>query len=91
VSSTGGGTVYLVHATKPDDVGAAVEIVFTTEDEARAYALDRSRDWRVLAVSVTRYLIAELGTRHPVAWYVNGAEQPRRAPRPGRLYPTDEA
>ena len=62
MSSTGGGTVYLVHATKPDDAGA-VEIVFTTEGEARAYALDRSRDWRVVAVSVTRYVIAELGTR----------------------------
>jgi hypothetical protein len=90
VSSTGGGTVYLVHATKPDDTGV-VEIVFTTEHEARTYALDRSRDWRILAVSITRYVIAELGTRYPVAWYVNGAEQPRRAPRPGKLYPTDEA
>jgi hypothetical protein len=45
VSTPDGGTVYLVHATKPDDTGA-VEIVFTTDNEARAYALDRSRDWR---------------------------------------------
>ena len=65
--------------------------MFTSEREARAYALDRSRDWRILAVSITRYVIAELGTRHPVAWYADGAEQPHRAPRPGRLYPTDDA
>jgi len=90
VSSTDGGTVYLVHASKPDDTGA-VEIVFTTEHEARAYALDRSRDWPVLAVSVTRYRIGELGTRHPVAWYMNGTEQPPRAAPPGSLYPTEEA
>ena len=32
MSSTGGGTVYLVHATKPDDAGA-IEIVFTTEPD----------------------------------------------------------
>lgn len=80
--------VYSVHTTRPDDVGA-VEIVFTTEREARSYAADRSRDFRVLAVSVTRFVVGELGTRHPVAWYVDGAEQPDRATRPGRLYPTD--
>jgi hypothetical protein len=80
--------VYAVHTTRPDDVGA-VEIVFTCEREARAYAKDRSTDWRVIAASVTRFVVGELGTRHPVAWFVNGIEQPRRANRPGRLYPTD--
>jgi hypothetical protein len=82
--------IYSVHTTKPDDIGA-VEIVFTTEHEARAYAKDRSTDWRVLATSVTRFTIGELGTRHPVAWFVEGQEQPQRAPRPGRFYPTDGA
>jgi hypothetical protein len=80
--------VYSVHTTKPDDIGA-VEIVFTTEREACAYAKDRSTDWRVLAVSVTRFRIGELGTRHPVAWYVDGVEQPQRKARPGAFYPTD--
>ncbi len=80
--------VYSVHATGPDDLGA-VEIVFTDECEAVAYARGRSTDWRVLAASVTRFTIGELGTRHPIAWYVDGAEQPPRAARPGRFYPTD--
>jgi hypothetical protein len=81
--------VYSVHTTRPDDIGA-VEIVFRTERDAIAYAKDRSTDWRVLAASVTRFTIGELGTRHPVAWFVDGEPQPPRAPRPGgRFYPTD--
>jgi hypothetical protein len=80
--------VFTVHTMRPDDIGA-VEIVFTTEHEALAYAADRSTDWRVLAASVTRFTIGELGTRHPVAWFVDGQEQPQRAPRPGEFYPTD--
>jgi hypothetical protein len=81
--------VYSVHVTRPDDVGA-VEIVFTSEREACAYAKDRSTDWRVVAASVTRFTIGELGTRHPVAWFVDGAKQSPRAARPGdRFYPTD--
>jgi hypothetical protein len=79
--------VYSVHTTRPDDIGA-VEIVFRTEREAVAYAMDRSTDWRVLAASVTRFTIGELGTRHPVAWFVKGKEQPHRDARPGRFYPT---
>jgi hypothetical protein len=78
---------YSVHTTKPDDIGA-VEIVFRTEREAIAYAKDRSTDWRVRAASVTRFTVGELGTRHPVAWFVEGVEQPPRAARPGRFYPT---
>jgi hypothetical protein len=79
--------VYSVHIVRPDDVGA-VEIVFRTEREARAYALDRSRDFRVSSASVTGFTIGELGTRHPVAWYVDGTEQRQRFDRP-QLYPTD--
>jgi hypothetical protein len=80
--------VFSVHTARPDDVGA-VEIVFRSAAEAIAYAKDRSTDWRVLAASVTRFTIGELGTRHPVAWFVDGTEQPPRATRPGRFYPTD--
>jgi hypothetical protein len=83
-----GGAVYSVHTTRPDDVGA-VEVVFTSEREAREYAQDRSSDWRVLAASVTRFVVGQLGTRHPVAWFVGGIEQPPRSTRPGRLYQTD--
>jgi len=80
--------IFTVHTVRPGDVGA-VEIVFITEKEARAYARDRSTDFRVLASSVTRFTIAHLGTRHPVAWFVGGKEQPHREPRPGNFYPTD--
>lgn len=82
--------VYSVHTARPNDIGA-VEIVFRTEREAIAYARDRSTDWLVLAASVTRFTIGELGTRHPVAWFVDGKEQPARPARPGRLYPTATA
>lgn len=83
-----GGAVYSVHTTKPDNVGA-IEIIFSTEDAARTYAQQRSTDLRVLSVSVTRFVVGELGTRHPVTWFVDGVEQPRRYDR--RLYPTDGA
>jgi hypothetical protein len=42
-----------------------------------------------MAASVTRFTVGELGTRHPVAWFVDGQEQPQREPRPGSFYPTD--
>jgi len=88
IISTRRVVIYSVHTTRPDDIGA-VDILFTTEREALEYAKDRSTDWRVLAASVTRFMVGELGTRHPVAWFVDGLEQPHRAARPGKLYPTD--
>jgi hypothetical protein len=51
--------IYSVHTTRPDDIGA-VEIVFRTEREAIAYAMDRSTDWRIVATAVTRFTIGEL-------------------------------
>ncbi|MGH3586287.1 MAG: hypothetical protein ACRDQ0_08165 [Pseudonocardia sp.] len=77
--------VYSVHTTRPDEAGA-VEIVFTSEPEARAYARDRSTDWRVTSASVTRFTVGELGTRWPIGWYVDGVEQSPRWNR--QLYPT---
>jgi len=74
--------VYAVHTTRPDEVGA-VEIVFEDEYQARDYARSRSADHRVLAVSVTTYVLGELGTRYPVAWYRSGEEQ-HRPPGPRR-------
>jgi hypothetical protein len=63
-----GERVYAVHATRPEEVGS-VEVIFSDEQAARAYAVSRSTDHRVLAVSVTEFVMGELGTRHPVAWY----------------------
>ena len=79
-------TVYSVHATRPDDVGA-VEVIFGSEAEAREYARSRSLDDRVLSTSVTSFRVGRLGTRQSVAWFVEGNEQPRSFSR--RLYPTD--
>jgi hypothetical protein len=81
-------TVFAVHATRADDVGV-VEIVFASERNARTYAAERSRDFDVLAASVTRFVVDELGTRFAIAWYVDGAEQPARKVRPGRIYPAE--
>ena len=78
--------VFTVHAVKPGEAGA-VEIVLDDEPTALAYARDRSRDFRVLSASVTRFTVGELGTRHPVAWFVDGVEQPRHHDR--QLYPAD--
>jgi len=81
--------VFTVHVTRPDQVGA-VEIIFRSERDAYAYARDRSRDFRVTSASVTRFVLAELGTRHPVAWFRDGEEQPHRFHGPERqFYPTD--
>lgn len=79
--------VYAVHTARPNEIGA-VEVILPTEAEARAYALDRSQDDRILSASVTRFEVGKLGTRRAVAWYVQGAEQPARFDRPC-LYPTD--
>jgi hypothetical protein len=83
-----GNVVYSVHTSRPGEVGA-VEIVFTSEQEARAYARDRSTDWRIVSASVTRFTVGELGTRTPVGWYVGGVEQREHWDR--QLYPTDDS
>lgn len=80
------GVVFTVHSARPDDVGA-VEIIYSSEREARAFAESRSRDYRVRSASVTRFHVGQFGARHPVAFYVDGSEQPQRFNRP-RLYPT---
>jgi hypothetical protein len=83
-----GEHVYAVHATRPDEVGS-VEVIFPDEPSARAYAASGSDDHRVLAVSVTEFVMGELGSRQPVAWYRDGQLQDQRAPRPGAVYPVE--
>lgn len=80
--------MYAVHSTRPDETGA-VEILFASEAEACAYAIHRSTDFRVEAAVVTRYALGELGTRHPVAWYINGEPQDHRALPVGTMYPVE--
>lgn len=82
--------VYAVHCTRPDDAIGAVEIVFSDEQEARSYAVDRSRDFRVVAVSVTSFRLGQLGTREPLCWFKDGVlQEDPRAKRPGSLYPAE--
>ena len=83
--------VFTVHVTKPGEVGA-VEIILRSESDACAYARDLSRDHRVTSASVTRFVLAELGNRHPVAWFRDGVEQPQRFHGPERqFYPAASA
>jgi hypothetical protein len=81
--------VYACHSVRPDEGAGAVEVIFSSEQEARRYARSRSNDWSILSCSVTRYELAQLGTRHPLAFYMDGDEQAARSPRPGQYYPTD--
>jgi hypothetical protein len=78
--------VYAVHTARPDEIGA-VEIIFLDESDARSYARDRSRDWRVLSASVTSYVVGQLGTRHPLVAYRDGGEINPRSLQ--QMYPTD--
>jgi hypothetical protein len=64
-------TVYAIDATRPDET-RAVEVILGVERDARAYAADRSLNHHVAAVRVTSYVLEELGTRQPVAWYRDG-------------------
>lgn len=77
--------VFTVHTTRPEDAGT-VEVIYGSEREARAFAESRSRDLRVKSASVTRFLVGQFGTRHPIALYVAGTEQPQWFNRP-HLYP----
>src|SRR5918996_4185271 len=81
--------MYAVHSTRPDETGA-VEILFASEAEACAYAIHRSTDFRVVAAVVTRYALGRLGTRHPVAWYINGEPQDARAIPASAIYPVEQ-
>jgi hypothetical protein len=81
--------VYAVHSTRADETGA-VEVLFCSEAEARAYAVSRSNDFRVLASVVTRYALGRLGTRHPIAWYINGEPQDARAIPASAIYPVEQ-
>lgn len=82
--------VFAVHTTRPDEGAGAIEVIFTDERSARAYARSRSNDWRITSASVTRYTLGQFGTRRPVAWYQQGDERDIRATRPDqRYYPTD--
>jgi hypothetical protein len=69
-----GGEKEVVHGQH----GQRGAVLFASEAEACAYTKRRSTDFPVVASVVTRYALGELGSRHPVAWYVNGPSSPSR-------------
>lgn len=80
---------FSIHTERPGDAVGAVEMIHTSEDAARAYAASRSSDLTIKSARVTRYTVGQLGTRTPIALYVDGEERPRPDLGQGRrLYPS---
>jgi putative Ca2+/H+ antiporter (TMEM165/GDT1 family) len=72
--SARGVSVWTVHATLAAEV-RPTEAVFSTWPAALDHAKTVSRDSGVLAASVVRFTLDELGTRTGVATFVHGRRQ----------------
>jgi hypothetical protein len=70
----GGKLVWAVHVTLVNEV-RPTDAVFGGEQAACAHARAMSKDTEVLAASVVRFTIDELGTRKGVAMFVEGKRQ----------------
>jgi hypothetical protein len=70
----GGKLVWAVHVTLVNEV-RPTDAVFGTEEAAGIHARAMSQDIEVLAASVVRFTLDELGTRKGVAMYVDGKRQ----------------
>ena len=70
----GGKRVWAVHTTLASEV-RPTDAVFGTEEAACTHAREMSQDTEVLAASVVRFTIDELGTRRGVAMFVDGKRQ----------------
>ena len=70
----GGKLVWAVHVTLPNEV-RPTDAVFGTEQAACTRASAMSQDTEVLAASVVRFTVDELGTRKGVAMFVDGERQ----------------
>lgn len=66
--------VWAVHITLANEV-RPTEAIFTTEREASAHAATLSQDTGVLAASVVRFVLGEVGSRRGVAMFVAGKRQ----------------
>jgi hypothetical protein len=66
--------VWAVHTTLPSEI-RPTDAVFGTEEAACARACEMSTDAEVLAASVVRFAVDELGTRRGVAMFVDGQRQ----------------
>ena len=70
----GGKLVWAVHVTLVNEV-RPTDSAFGTEQAACAHAREMSKDVEVLAASVVRFTLDELGTRKGVAMFVEGKRQ----------------
>jgi hypothetical protein len=70
----GGKLVWAVHVTLVNEV-RPTDSAFGTEQAACAHAREMSKDVEVLAASVVRFILDELGTRKGVAMFVEGKRQ----------------
>jgi hypothetical protein len=66
--------VWTVHTTYPNEV-RPTQAIFTDEGRALDYAAQVSTDDEVLAASVVRFVLDELGTRRNIAMFVHGERQ----------------
>jgi hypothetical protein len=66
--------VWAVHAVLADEV-RPTQALFADEGRALGYAAQVSNDDEVLAASVVRFVLDELGTRRNLAMFVNGQRQ----------------
>jgi hypothetical protein len=66
--------VFAVHTVMADEV-RPTQALFADENRALAYAAEVSTDDEVLAASVVRFVLDELGTRRNLAMYVMGERQ----------------
>jgi hypothetical protein len=66
--------IYAVHSVMADEV-RPTQAVYTDPETALDYAAALSNDEEVLAASVVRFTLDELGTRRNVAMFVNGQRQ----------------
>ena len=70
----GGKLVWAVHVTLANEV-RPTDAVFGREQAACSHAREMSKDTEVLAASVVRFTVDELGTRSGVAMFVQGKRQ----------------
>ena len=70
----GGKRVWAVHTTLPNEV-RPTDAVFGTEEATATHARAMSTDTEVLAASVVRFTVDEVGTRRGVAMFVDGRRQ----------------
>lgn len=72
--------VYGTHVTRADSYVGHIDVIWSAEGAARKHALLSSTHPGVLYASVTVFVLDELGTRHPLVWYLHGRENANGRP-----------